>query len=236
MSGACATSRHTPVCPAAPRIASFTRWSARSCWWLARARGQFRVGPSLARLAVLLAERLDVRGVARPVMEAVAAEIGETVILALYSSTRRQFWAVDAVESAHPIRYIWGSLRAWSELYLGSSGKGILAFLPAAERDAIIDALPEPVPGARPLSHARLRAELATARQRGFVLSHGERFPGAVGASGPIYDATGRVIGDLIISWPDNRTSPELESRAAALVLRSTRAISAGLGYRSSAT
>ena len=198
----------------------------------AGAPGRFRVGPSLARLSVLLAERLDVRAVARPFMEAAAAELDETLVLALYSPARRQFWAVDAVESTHPIRYIWGPLRQWSELHTGSSGKGILAFLPDAERDAVLDALPDPVPGHQPTSLAALRAELDAARARGYVISHGERFPGAVGVSAPIRDAAGRVIGDLVFGWPDNRTSDEKETRAGALVARATGQLSAALGYR----
>ncbi len=198
----------------------------------ADSRGQFRVGHALARLSVLIAERLDVRTVARPIMEAAAAAIAETVILALYSPARRQFWAVDAVESIHPISYIWGSLRAWSDLHLGSSGKGILAFLPEAEREAILTGLPDPVPGIRPVPRAALRGELELARRQGYVISHGERFPGAVGVSAPIRNAAGSVLGDLIISWPDNRTSSDKEAKAASLVVRSADAVSAALGYR----
>ena len=196
------------------------------------APGRFRIGPSLARLSVLLAERLDVRSVARPFMETAAAALDETLVLALYSPARHQFWAVDAVESTHPIRYIWGPLRQWSELHTGSSGKGILAFLPDTERDAILEALPDPVPGARPLPIATLRAELDEARARGHVISHGERFPGAVGVSAPIRDAAGRDVGDLVFGWPDNRTSPEKEARAGALVVRATAQVSGALGYR----
>lgn len=194
--------------------------------------GRFRVGPMLARLSVLLAERLDVRTVARPIMEAAAAELDETLVLALYSPARRQFWAVDAVESTHPIRYIWGPLRQWSELHTGSSGKGILAFLPAVERDEILAALPESAPGIPARHTTTLRSDLDAALARGYVVSHGERFPGAVGVSAPIRDAGGRVIGDLVFGWPDNRTSAEKEQRAAGLVMRATAQVSAALGYR----
>jgi len=197
------------------------------------APGRFRVGPSLARLSVLLAERLDVRTVARPYMESGAAELDETLVLALYSPARHQFWAVDAVESTHPIRYIWGPLRQWSDLHTGSSGKGILAFLPDAERDAILATLPDPLPGPHGTTVATLRADLDVARARGHVVSHGERFPGAVGVSAPIRDAAGRVIGDLVFGWPDNRTSVDKEARAGALVVRAASQVSAALGYRS---
>ena len=195
-------------------------------------RGRARVGPALARLSVLLAERLDVRAVARPIMERAAGELDETLVLSLYSPARRQFTAIDAVESSRPIRYIWGPLRDWSDLHTGSSGKGILAFLPDEERDAILDALPDPVPGPVPVSRRELRAELRASRALGHVVSHGERFPGAVGVAAPIHDATGRVIGDLVFGWPDNRNDPAKEARAARLVMDATAAVSAALGYR----
>jgi DNA-binding IclR family transcriptional regulator len=198
----------------------------------ARARGRFRVGPSLARLSVLLADRLDVRAIARPIMERAAAELDETLVLSLYSPARRQFTALDAVESSRPIRYIWGPLREWSDLHTGASGKGILAFLPDDERDAILDGLPDPVPGHVPLSRRELLAELLAARARGHVVSRGERFPGAVGVAAPIRDATGRVIGDLVFGWPDNRNDPAKEAQAARLVMEATAQVSAALGYR----
>jgi DNA-binding IclR family transcriptional regulator len=189
-------------------------------------RGRFRVGPSLARVSLLIAERLDVRAVARPVMEAAAQELDETLVLALHDPARHRFWAVDAVESSHPIRYIWGSLRQSSDLHRGASGKGILAFLPPSDQEAVLASLAEPdaVEG--------LRGELDMARRAGYVVSHGERFPGAVGVSAPIRDATGRVIGDLVFGWPDNRTSPEKERRAVGIVVRAAADVSGALGYR----
>jgi DNA-binding IclR family transcriptional regulator len=192
----------------------------------ASSRGRFRVGPSLTRLALLLGERLDVRAVARPVMEVAAQALDETLVLALHDPARRRFWAVDAVESSHPIRYIWGPLRQWSELHLGASGKGILAFLPPADQEAVLGALTDA--GAA----SELRRELERARSAGFVVSHGERFPGAVGVSAPIRDGTGRVIGDLVFGWPDNRTSEDKERRAAEIVVRAAADVSTALGYR----
>jgi DNA-binding IclR family transcriptional regulator len=193
-------------------------------------RGQFRAGHELARLAVLLADRVDVRRVGRPVLEAAMDETGETAILALYAPSRRQFWAVDAAESGQAIRYIWESLREWGDLHVGSSGKGILAFLPDDEREGVLASLPDPIPGLRPISKAQLRRELEEARVRGYVISHGERFAGAVGVSAPIRDAMGQVVGDLIISWPDNRTSPEKEANAARAVVSAAQELSNRLG------
>ena len=192
---------------------------------------RFRVGPLLIRTALILADRLDVTRVARPVLEAVTASTGETAILCLYAPNRRQFWAVDASESGHPIRYIWESLRDWNDLHVGSSGKGILAFLPPEEQGDILTRLPDPIPGLRPIPKSVLRQELAEARERGYVISRGERFQGAVGASAPIRDATRRVIGDIVISWPDNRTSEAREEALGEVARDAAAEISRGLGY-----
>jgi DNA-binding IclR family transcriptional regulator len=198
-------------------------------------RGRSRVGPELLRLAVLLTERSDVTRIVRPILEETAARIGETIVLALYSADRRQFWAVDAVESSHTIRYIWETLRDWSDLHQGASGKGILAFLPEDERESILASFPDPIPGLVPRTKAELREELATARADGFVVSHGERFAGAVGISAPIRDAAGRVVGDIIAAWPDNRTDPGKEREVASVVKTGAERISAQLGFRAPA-
>ena len=197
--------------------------------------GRFRVGPDLARIGSRIAEHLEVQRIARSILEETAASIGETIVLALYDPHRRKFSAVDAVETDHPIRYLWESLRDWSELHLGSSGKGILAFLPPAERDAIIDRLPDPIPGRLPLTKARLRRELDAARRRGYVVSHGERYEGAVGVSAPIRDARSRIVGDLIATWPDNRTSREKESNAGSIVRAAADTLSRRLGWAADA-
>lgn len=192
--------------------------------------GRSRVGPALAQLAVRLLDNVDVVRAARPVLDELRDETGETAILALYDRARRRFRAVMAAESSHPIRYIWDGLRDWSEVHLGASGKGILAFLPEEEREAILVALPDPVPGPRSVSRADLRRELEAARREGWVISHGDRVAGAVGVSAPIRDAGGRVIGDVLLGWPDNRTDRRREQDAAQAAVRAAARISAALG------
>jgi DNA-binding IclR family transcriptional regulator len=194
--------------------------------------GRFRVGPELARIAVLTAKRSDMTNVARPLLRAAASSIGETVILIQYSNHRRQFWAVDAAESNHTVRYIWESLQQWSDLYVGSSGKAILAFLDQATQDEVIAGLPDPIPAARPISKDELRADLELTRQRGYAISHGERYSGAVGVGAPVREAGGRIVGAIVASWPDNRTDRAKEERTASFIVEAAAVLSRDLGYR----
>lgn len=194
--------------------------------------GRFRIGPTMARIAALVSSNVDVRRVGRPIIERAAAVIGETVVLTVYDPRRRQFAAVDAAETHHTIRYIWEALRGWSDLHLGASGKGILAFLPYDDQELILAGLPDPIPGNRPMTHATLREELVAAKERGFAISHGERYEGAIGVSAPYRDGTGAVGGDLIGTWPDNRTSEKKEAGAAATLVSACDGLSRALGWR----
>ena len=90
------------------------------------------------------------------------------------------------------------------------------------------------MPGRTGLSKARLRAELEADRRRGYVVSHGERYEGAVGVSAPVRDARGRVVGDLIATWPDNRTDPTKEVAAGAVVRSAADDLSRRLGWTGS--
>jgi hypothetical protein len=47
----------------------------------------------------------------------------------------------------------------------------------------------------------------------------------------PIRDAAGRVVGDVLLGWPDNRTDPDKEQRAARAAASAADRISAALGY-----
>ena len=198
--------------------------------------GRSVVGPALSALAIRLTEGSDVIRVARVSLDELRDETGETAILALYDRSRRQFRAVAASESAHPIRYIWESLQGWQDLHRGASGKGILAFLPGSEREAILDALPDQLDGAEVTTKARLRRQLEQARADGYLISHGDRYPGAVGVAAPIRDAGGRVIGEVLLGWPDNRNDPGKEASVARAAVSAALRISRALGQREGET
>ena len=196
-----------------------------------RANGRFGVGPVLARLAIVLASRLDIVRVARPILEATMNQTGETVVLALYVPSRRQAWPLDAVESPQPVRFIWDALPEWRELHIGATGKGILAFLPEADCREIVEALPDPIPSATSLSKSQLIDQLAEARRVGYVISRGESFLGGIAVASPIRDASGAVIGDIVLSWPDSRTSRTRERELGSAALAAANAVSCGLGF-----
>lgn len=192
--------------------------------------GRYRVGPFLIRLALVLSRRVDVIGVARPVLERTARLTGETAILALHVPSRSLFRAVDAAESDHAISYIPQNVGQWGDLHIGASGKAILAFLPHEEQEAVLARLADPIPELG-ITKSQLRKQLDQVRKNGYYVSHGERSRGVVGAAAPIFDHSGVVFGDVIITWPEYRNSAEREQELAQAAVAAAGEICSGLGY-----
>ena len=162
---------------------------------------------------MLVAEHLDVRRVGRPILEAAAAPIGETVVLALYDPVRRQFSAVDAVETSHPIRYIWESLRDWSDAPSRLvAARGSSRSSPEAEQARSSIGCPTRSRGATAIEgtssgRAGRGPPAGLRRQPRRAIRWGGRCLGADSAT-----PGARIVGDLIATWPDNRTSDAKET------------------------
>lgn len=194
--------------------------------------GTYRAGPGLLRLATGLAQSFDLTQLAGPHLQQAGAASGETVILTAYDPLRRQFAAITAAESTQPIQYIWQALRDWSDLHLGASGQAILAFLDEPTRDAIIDGLPDPIPGPRQMSKQQLRRKLTEIRKRGWAASVGERYPGASGVGAPVRNADGEVVGAIVIGWPTRPRSSQGEEHLGEICQTAADGLSRDLGWQ----
>jgi DNA-binding IclR family transcriptional regulator len=197
--------------------------------------GAYRVTPALLRFALDLAENFRVPRIAEPHLEAARDECGETTVLLMYDRGRRQVTGVAAAESLHAVRYTWQSTQPFSDLHLGASGKGVMAFLPEIERNRILAALPDPVSENPRLTKAMLTKELALIRKRGWAQSSGERVYGADGVSAPVFGTAGTVIGTVLIARPQGNRGPADAVTLGELAMRTARAISESIGCPTSA-
>jgi IclR family transcriptional regulator, acetate operon repressor len=196
----------------------------------AQAQGSYRVTPVLLRFSLDLAENFRVPRVAEPHLESARDECGETVILLMYDRGRRQVAGVAAAESINPVRFAWEATRTFTDVHVGASGKGILAFLPETEQERIIDELATTETAFTLAPRRRLIRELAQIRARGWAESVGERVPGAEGACAPVFGSSGQVIGGVLIAWPQGRGVDSGAPRLGALAARTARSISRDIG------
>jgi len=193
--------------------------------------GEYRLGPRALELGMGSPAHRGLPEVARPALRALMQRTGETVFLGTLSGDGAAVVFVDKVESEQVIRYTAGvgDRRA---LHATSSGKVILAFLPAAQREKILRALPLKRYTERTVtSLPALRAALAAVRETGVCLNFDELAVGAAGVAAPIFDRDGRVAGACAIGGPTDRVRPRLRALAAE-VKAAARAISARLGHR----
>jgi IclR family acetate operon transcriptional repressor len=87
------------------------------------------------------------------------------------------------------------------------------------------------VGGRPPLDEAEFRAYLATIRESGWIRTEGEKLPGAMGTSAPVFGAAG-IVGSLTVTIPQVRFHASMERRIRRLVVESAGKISAVLGHR----
>jgi len=195
------------------------------------ALGAYRLGPKAFELGMASPAHRAWPEIARPALRELMQRTGETVFLGSLGGDGTAVVFVDKVESEQVIRYTAGvgDRRA---LHATSSGKVILAFLPAPERERILRALPLKRYTDRTVtSLPALRAALAEVRRTGVCVNLDELAVGAAGIAAPIFDRDGHVAGACAIGGPTARVRPRLKPLAAE-VKATARAISALLGHR----
>ena len=192
--------------------------------------GKYTIGLELYRLALKVQPQFALRNAALMVMQEFVAKCNEAAFLGFYDSSRLQMMFVAVVYPTHPLRYV-VPLNEWIPVHAGASGLAVMAFLPKAERQAIVTRH-----GLTPITEAtitdarKLEAELAQVRARGYAFSRGQRTKGAVAIAAPIWGPTGAVLGELNLSVPEPRFEESMIPASAKLVMEHARQITTNLG------
>jgi len=193
--------------------------------------GEYRLGRRALELGLGSPAQRGLPELARPALRALMQRTGETVFLGTLSGDGLAVVFVDKVDSDQVIRYA-GGVGDRRPLHATSSGKVILAFLPAARRDKILKALTLKRYTDRTVtSPTVLRAALDEVRQTGLCFNLDELAVGAAGIAAPLFDRDGQVVGACAIGGPTDRVRPRLKVLAAE-VRATARDISALLGHR----
>jgi IclR family acetate operon transcriptional repressor len=185
--------------------------------------GRYRLGPALMRLAHISGAETDIAAMARPVLEALRAETGETAALFLLRDETRL--CLLEVVSRHALAISRG-VGETEHISRGASGKAMLAFIP--EDDPRRASAMATVPAGTDL--AQLQRALRKARRDGFATSAGEKFPGAVAIAAPVLDHMSAVVGSVGLFGPEVRLPPARVAALARRVVQAAEAISREIG------
>lgn len=192
------------------------------------ARGKFRLGVGIVRLAGAASQRLDVLQESRPVCRMLAQEVGETVNLAILSG--RDALYLDQVAGPAALSpHNWAGQRI--PLHATSDGKVLLAWLAEAE---LARCLAPPLARftERTITDVdRFPALLAEVRQRGYAAAVEELEAGLTAVAAPVRDAGGKVIASISASGPSFRIPAERIPVLAGAVRRAADEASRRLGW-----
>jgi IclR family acetate operon transcriptional repressor len=189
------------------------------------ATGRYRLGIRIVHLANALLARLDVRAVARPHLEELVRQTGETATLSVPGE--QDAITIDYVSGAHHVQPV-SHLGRPSIAHATSAGKVMLAFsgreLPAGPFRAYTP---------RTISDARsLAREIETVRERGYAEAVGEREPGLTAIAAPIRSSRGELEAIVALQGPSARFDPEAVAAALPFLLERAEAMSSELGWR----
>ena len=166
----------------------------------------------------------DLRQRARPALEALRDETGETVLLT--QPDVKGFVVVDAVESRQLVRAVL-RIGLFVPVRGSATGRAILPYLSPARQLELLGAPPD----------AAMKAEFEAMRARGYSISVGDVAEDSTSIAAPIFEMDGVPVGAIVVSGPSDRLS-EAHPRIGAMVEKAARALShssAPLGAKVSA-
>lgn len=187
---------------------------------------KYRLGPTLMRLGLVKLRQLEARELALPCLEKLRDLTTETTTFSLKVGRERLY--ILQVESRQEIRQTIELGRVYP-LYLGATGKAILAFLASPEKLSLLEEA-APILAKRGRDLATLQEELAQIARRGYATSRGERTPDAASIAAPVFDYNQQVMGAISVAGPISRVSVERQIEMAVHLLECSRSLSLQLG------
>ncbi len=192
--------------------------------------GRYALGPKLFHLGDVCLGQIDLRQMARPFLERLSRETGETANLVVLDGHEALY--LDKVESPQNLR-IFSRIGHRAPLYCTAVGKVLLAYRPEEESHALLGEAPlKAFTRNTIVAPTRLRRELVRVRERGFALDKEECEEGAYCVAVPVCNAQGRVEAALSISGPTVRLGDKRVPVLAPLMRRLGEELSAQLGFR----
>jgi DNA-binding IclR family transcriptional regulator len=188
---------------------------------------RYRLGRRLPQLASVVTGELDLRSVARPVCEELAAASGETATLdVLVGDVIVPIEQATASTSVVSVNW----LGRRTPVHCTASGKAIVAFSPDAVRERLLGLPLERVTPHTITDRAELTSQLEATRETGVARTHEELELGLDALAAPVFGADGEVVAAVDVSGPSHRLRgrPELD----LLIRQGAADLSRRLGYR----
>lgn len=186
-------------------------------------RQSYSLGIRLVRWAHSAWQQSSLAPVARPYLDALSKDLGETVHLAQLDNA--QVLYVDKRNAAQPVE-MYSDAGKVGPAYCTGVGKAMLAFLDDVSLERALGQQSYHKFTDNTLADAAaLRAECAEIRQTGVSFDREEHEPGIICVAVPVLGASGRMLGAMSVTGPTTRMSleglaelaPRLQAAAAQI-------------------
>ncbi len=188
----------------------------------------YKLGLRLLTFGLNVQDSLDLREIARPFMEELLKETGETVELTIFDED--SLLVVDKLESFNSIHIFAKVGVRFMYQFLDVPGKIALAFLPEEKRENWFNAfrLRKPGPDTEQLIR-KFRVELPKLKREKINTGVGEKRPEVFRMASPIFDHKGELAGVVDIAGPSFRLKEKNNFKSS--VLKCAADISKKIGF-----
>ncbi|MDQ0243643.1 DNA-binding IclR family transcriptional regulator [Bacillus fengqiuensis] len=191
--------------------------------------GKYSLGLLFLQFGHLVAERLDIRQVALPIMQKLHDEVGEAVNLIVQDGKEAIY--IEKLDTKQPVR-LYTAIGRRTPLYAGACSRVILSFLPHHEREEYLDEIElKPIASGTITDKEKLRLLLKESQETGYTVSYSEleNYTSAIAA--PIFNHKGEVTAGISIAGLDVNYQQERLPELSEKVKNAAHEISRKLGY-----
>ena len=194
------------------------------------AKGPYQLGPAAVDLGLRASAQFNIGTTARPLLEELARDTGETALLAAYRPGQGEAVYVIQIPGPGEGLRVFQSVGSSISLHAGAVAKAILAYLPDAERNEIVEGPLEKLTDTTITDPAILAHDLDETRARGYAISREETYPGVYGIGAPVFGPGGSVVAGAAIAAPVFRMDSATMLDHARKVMAVAETVSARIG------
>ena len=192
--------------------------------------GRYRLGLKLFELGSRAISQLDLRERARPVLDQLVLETGETVHLGILDNTEILY--LDKVEPTRSVRMA-SSVGRRNPAYCTAMGKAILAYSTDAQVEAIVRKHGLKAMTSNTItSFLDLKAELKSIRERGYSVDNEEIEEGVRCVGCVVRNFSGVPVAAISVSGPAFRVTREKVKGLSQPVIFAASILSGELGFK----
>jgi DNA-binding IclR family transcriptional regulator len=186
--------------------------------------GRYRLGLRLLQLGSAALDGLDLRALARPLLEELARDTGETATLSVPGE--RDAVTVDFVRSPSAVQGV-AQIGRPSVPHATATGKVLLAFGPGGPGDGPFQRFTRRTI----VAPSAVRREVERTRARGWADADGEREPDLAALAVPGRSSRGELVAILGLQGPSNRFDAAARAQLLPQLVAAGESLSRRLGW-----